>query len=321
MADQELTYQFQEKRLGDVSFAHGTVQAIWNGTFLYSSHGSPSNFSAFCFTQRAPLQRNQEARGVTLHLISTQGQTQSVSEITKSTKQTVTVPTKYHELGNQITYFKGGTEILFGEKSRLAAGLGAFIADLETHRQVFMDAIAMDELVCAKILFAIDFRAQRWMSQCRDAREDRSRVDDDIVDFSDITEEVLNGNFDRKLPPTFSVRTTTVPAAQKEDDERPPAKRSRGGSSGSKPDSIKNTEQCEEFKMRDDEDWSIFKSKKTLKWRPDWDGKSKMCPQWHSRGDCFKDCSNAASHVTCHEIPTEKKTSYQDYLRKLRKET
>ncbi len=186
-----------------MSFAHGTVQAIWNGTYLYSSHGSPSNFLAFCFTHRIPLQQNQDARGLTLHLISTQGQTQSTSEIIKSTKQTVTVPTKYYEMGNQITYFKGGVEIFFGNASKLAAGLGDFIADLESNRQVFMVAAAMDELFCAKVLFAIDFRAQRWMGQCRDAGGDRSTVDDSIVDFGDITEQVLNGSFDRKLPPTF----------------------------------------------------------------------------------------------------------------------
>ena len=50
----------------------------------------------------SPNEQNQEARGVTLHLISTQGQTQSSSEIIKSTKQAVTVPTKYHKLGSQI---------------------------------------------------------------------------------------------------------------------------------------------------------------------------------------------------------------------------
>ncbi len=75
--------------------------------------------------------------------------------------------------------------------------------------------------------YGIDFRAQRLMSQCRDAREDRSTVDDNIVDFSDITEQVLNGNFDHKLPPTFSVCPKTVSETPKEEDERPPTKQSK----------------------------------------------------------------------------------------------
>mmetsp|Transcript_30867 Transcript_30867/g.65029 ORF Transcript_30867/g.65029 Transcript_30867/m.65029 type:complete len:658 (+) Transcript_30867:779-2752(+) len=320
MADQELTYQFQERKLGDVSFAHGTVQQIWNGSYLYASHGSPSNFSAFCFTQRAPLQQNQEARGVTLHLISSQGHSQTIEEIVKATKQTVTVPTKYHELGSQIAYFKGGTEIFFGEKCVLADGLGHFINDLEENRQIFMDAAALDEFFCAKILFAIDFRAQRWMGQCRDAKEDRSTVDDGIVDFSDITEQVLNGNFDRKLPPTFKTKTPTQQDNDR-DDSLPPQKRSKKEEeSKRRQENITNPGQCEEFKMKDDEDWSLFKNRKTLKWRPAWDDKCKMCPRWHSRGDCFPDCNNAASHVTYQEIPDEKKASYRTYLKKLRKE-
>ena len=148
------------------------------------------------------------------------------------------------------------------------------------------------------------------MSQCRDAREDPSSVDDNIVDFSDITEEVLNGNFDRKLLPIFSVHPTTLLETPREEEERPSTKQSRGGGIRTKLDSIKNLGQCEEFKMHDDEDWFIFKNKKTLKWRPDWDEKCTMCPRWHSCGDCFKDCNNAACHVLCQESPAEKKTSY-----------
>ena len=185
---------------------------------------------------------------------------------------------------------------------------------------VFMDAAATDDLFCAKILYAIDFGAQRWMSQCREAREDRSTVDDDIVDFSDITEEGLDGKFDRKLPPTFSIRPLSVLKTPRVEEKHPPTKRSRGGSTETKLGSVKNPDKCDEFKMRDDEDWSIFKNKKTVKWRPHWDEKSKMCPHWHSRGDCFKDCNNAASHVPCQEIQADKKISYQNYLKKLRKE-
>jgi len=138
-------YQFQEKKFEDVSFAHGTTQAIFDGSFLYTSHSTPSNFSAFCFTQQAPFHQNQQARGVTLHLISAHGQTQSVGKILKLTKQVITVPKKYHEMGNQIAYFKGGAEIFFGNSSPLATGLKNFINDLESNCQVFMDATAMDE--------------------------------------------------------------------------------------------------------------------------------------------------------------------------------
>ncbi len=82
------------------------LQAISNGSFLYNAR-TQINFSAFCFTQRAPLQRNQPTRGVTRHLISYQKNTQSTSKIIKSSKKLITVPTKCHELGNQISYFKG----------------------------------------------------------------------------------------------------------------------------------------------------------------------------------------------------------------------
>lgn len=70
---------------------------------------------------------------ISAHLISTQGQTQSINKILKSSKRTVTVPTKYHELGNQIAYFKGAVKIFFGVNAKLAAGLENLIMDLETN--------------------------------------------------------------------------------------------------------------------------------------------------------------------------------------------
>ncbi|MCP4503975.1 MAG: hypothetical protein GY822_28960, partial [Deltaproteobacteria bacterium] len=173
LADQELTYQFQEKGLGDVSFAHGTIQALYNGSFLYSSHGTPNNFSAFSFSQRAPLQQNQDSHGVKLHLVTFLGKSQTLEEFLKSTKQSPTVPTKFHELGNQLTYFRGAVSSFFGDMSPLGKVIRHFTEEMEQNRQVFMDAAASDNLFCAKVLFEIDFRSQRWLGQCRDAKEDR----------------------------------------------------------------------------------------------------------------------------------------------------
>jgi len=118
----------------------------------------------------------------------------------------------------------------------------------------------LDELFCAKVLYSIDFRAQRWLGLCRDAGGDRSTVNDEIVDFSDLTEQVLNGNFDRKLPLIFSTKTQSQTDVSQEDDT-PPSKRPKrdGSDKQKKPESIQNPNQCAEFKMREDEDWPLFK--------------------------------------------------------------
>ena len=41
-----------------------------------------------------------------------------------------------------------------------------------------------------------------------------------------------------------------------------------------------------------------------------------MCPRWHSKEYCFKDCVNKESHVAADKIPADKKRKYGDYLNK-----
>ena len=48
-------------------------------------------------------------------------------------------------------------------------------------------------------------------------------------------------------------------------------------------------------------------------------GDAKMCPRWHSKQYCFKDCVNEASHVPDNEVPADKKAEYKEYLVKVRK--
>ena len=51
-----------------------------------------------------------------------------------------------------------------------------------------------------------------------------------------------------------------------------------------------------------------------------WEGKTKMCTGWHTKGGCFVDCKKKVSHVKKSEIPSKKESEYKDYLRKVRKD-
>jgi len=145
-------------------------------------------------------------------------------------------------------------------------------------------------------------------------------VDNEIVNFSDITEQVLNGNFEHELPPTFTVKNQVPSDSSQGGSLLQPTKQAKKDDNKKNPKNIINREQCREFKMQEDKDWSMFKNKKTLKWRLEWKDTCKMCPRWHSRGDCLPDCNNAASHVLCPEILPEKKESYRKYLKRLRRD-
>ncbi len=112
---------------------------------------------------------------------------------------------KPHELRGQVAYFRGASVTIFGQDSPLSTGLGHQILDMAKYCQVFANFAACDEFFCAKFLFALDFKSQWWLTEWRDAGTDRSEVDDAIVDFVDIVNEVLNRNFNRTLPVLISI--------------------------------------------------------------------------------------------------------------------
>eukprot|EP00957_Ditylum_brightwellii_P179808 13697093-Ditylum_brightwellii.AAC.1 len=57
------------------------------------------------------------------------------------------------------------------------------------YKHQFKANTSMDEMFPAKILYAVDTRLQRWMVECRKA-QDRSEVDDRIIEFCDIVDDM-----------------------------------------------------------------------------------------------------------------------------------
>lgn len=82
MSGQEFYEMFEDLNQGGIGFAHGTVQALHQGMFLYSKGGTPNNFtiSAF-FEQSALLKENANKRSLLLSLVSEHSQEQSQEEV------------------------------------------------------------------------------------------------------------------------------------------------------------------------------------------------------------------------------------------------
>ena len=69
----------------------------------------------------------------------------------------------------------------------------------------------------------------------------------------------------------------------------------------------------------DDEIWEMFVSMH-LNDRPSWIGCPGMCTRWHIKGDCYKDCRKAASHVPRDKCPADKENEMRRYVKKVRNE-
>ena len=183
--------------------------------------------------------------------------------------------------------------------------------------------ISSDPTLQAQICLAVDKRVQRWLEQCEEA-SDRIEVNDRIVDFDNLFEDLLDGRFSCMLPAVFKVRAPLQPPTVSN-----PFDQERGRSTkGNKRDvdkngggRINNENMVEDFKMKENRSWgNVFCGNNACK-RISWNGdeKIKMCPRWHSRGYCYPNCNNKASHVPDTEVPGAKRTEYRAYLKEVRK--
>jgi hypothetical protein len=136
------------------------------------------------------------------------------------------------------------------------------------------------------------------------------------------TETLSSDDFGGTLPPCFKEvaakesDTETEKGKknkkQKKDDTKEKRKEQKEGS----PDlGVKNKHQCVDLKLREGEQWSTFAGS-NLKERAKLNG-TFMCGRWHTRGHCFSDCKNKASHVPCSEIPAEVKQAHMQWVKKV----
>ena len=69
MGELELLEHLETLGHRNVAFAHGIIMALYGGVFLYSTVGSQTNVSVFCFNKGKALQRNTSDRALVLRLI------------------------------------------------------------------------------------------------------------------------------------------------------------------------------------------------------------------------------------------------------------
>ena len=168
-------------------------------------------------------------------------------------------------------------------------------------------------------MLAVVMRIQRWFGMCERTTVSRSQVDDRVLQFDSLMEDILNGQFIMTLTATFKKvqgnqykvnhNDTAGKGGSKGDpgDKGGPEKLDKHGKKrvidqelvGSR---VINDQQCNEFNLTVGEKWNNFKAKCT-KSCPDWNNQVKMCARWHIKGDCFNTCQRAISHVSCSKVP------------------
>jgi hypothetical protein len=327
IAEQELNLQFKNLGLQDAAFSPGLTQALYAGKFIWADKSTPSNFSPFSFFEVEPLAiAEQQNRHLILHLVETQGKGKTLDEIKASNKQEVKAPTTYLEMTHQLSFFAGACSIFFGENSIPCQAVTALVTLVERNRHI-LKAREADKKFMSQFLFAVDTRFQLWLDECM-TLTCRSQVDDSMLNFTQLIEHVRFGTFFVQLPSTFIAATDAEPKsgtsgknlnkrqAEKRDEEEATNKKKKR-----KPTKVDNSSQPESCKLQTGETWATHFANKGFNDRVDWNGDCKMCPRWFIRGFCFADCTNKDSHVKAEEVPSDKLTAFQQFMRTCRGST
>lgn len=329
LAALELAQQFKDRGQPEAICLHGTVFSLYNGVFLFADSFTPSNFTVFGFYESEPNSNEDLYQHYYVcQLINLQGEKKSDDQIKASLKQEVRVPSSFDGMGQQLIYFTtAAAEIFFGDESVGVAKLRQLTRTISQNRKQFRNNIALDEWFVPKFLFAVDNRFQRWLRSCEDAKEARYQVNDAVLDFLDIIENILNKTFVINLPTTFrkvmaKPETATAPSANPVGPNAKPEQQQGEKNKKRKKDEdnpkVKNSQQDDDFKPKADESWDATFKSKHPKDRPDWTDKIKMCARWHIKGDCFENCLRAISHVPKDQIPAEKKAAMLSFMAKCR---
>ncbi len=109
----------------------------------------------------------------------------------------------FHKLvQEQLLMFTVATDILFGKLSVGSQCLKALLNMMSHYKSIFKAKERLDKEFPAKFLFAVDTRFQIWLNNCKSAKF-RNKVDDSIINFRPLINQVIFGSFNMNLPPNF----------------------------------------------------------------------------------------------------------------------
>ena len=89
-------------------------------------------------------------------------------------------------------------------------GLMDFYRDVKRNESMLKHKCNLDSILPTKICTTLCSKVQRWLSQCEIAR-DRTEVNDSIVIFDKIIEDVLDNRFTVDLPWVFKIGDAIKP--------------------------------------------------------------------------------------------------------------
>ena len=290
----------------------GFTQALFDGHFLCDREDSPSNFSFFLCPRKNPLSSGNRKRRTILLIKTKQGKGWSEQDYNDAVKQGISTPDDINLANHQFRIWWGCGAFFFGDASMFPTALAKLINLMATHCITFEAQQIKDKNFLTKFAYQVDTRVFRWLQQCAQ-ESDRENVDDSLLDFKDIVNQVLNDQFLQVLPSTFKSEK------EEEDEPFPPSgpgqarKKQKRESNQTESRQVRNTGTISEW-VPTQEVYTQKFAGKNISARPILNGVP-MCQRFHSKTYCFSDCNNKASHVPSNTVSDEIKAKYTSYCK------
>jgi hypothetical protein len=308
-ATQEFYQQLAALKVRRVAVATGTLQSLKEGDFLWKNDTTPANLSVFMFGKAAAGAQSIGHTALILHYQETIGKDWSESELKKSLKQAIIVPSTYHCMIEQMERFLGVLRLFEGKTGYLPNKYASLIEQVRELQDKIEEGQETNPKFIAGFLYLTDVRVHEFHKRCIEAAS-RDEVRNTILNWRPILDRIEMQEFVPNLPSSFTLvskPTDTKPPATKhglsdaDTDTNPnPSKKKRQGH-GRPSDTS--------FALLEGEELGQFCSEAAVKTLPKWRSSDcKWCPKFHINGKCHTRCKDAESHKAKGIKDGEKKT-------------
>ena len=252
---------------------------------------------------------------IILQLKEISGKGLSNTDVEAALKQGIEIPASVDSLRYSLLNLTSASKFFFSEDSLLSNRLTQVYNHMINHRITYMSMAHQDKFFIAQFLFALDTRINLWLESCESCKF-RDEVDDSLIDFTEILHQVRTRNFSHKLP--LSIREVLNEDKSKTnnnhlDNNGPLQKRQRQTQEQTNNDKMTNNSTIDKWMINEPIYSTRLRSGDSLKSRPLLENVP-ICHRWHSKGYCFENCNNKATHIASSSLPAKAKKEYSTWV-------
>jgi hypothetical protein len=281
----------------NINIPIGCVTAMHQGRFGWDHPTFPNNFSAF-YTPRANVMDMGKAANAELlnvHLRAEVGKGVKNGDISKITKQFMTVPGTVPDLVKQLGNHNKLQGDFWGTESMIYKECERFIRGIEEYEASYESAHVADPMFLSKVMYYYDLTLYHLYDECL-VQENFMAIRWELADLQKCHTKVLQGQFFQSLPQVLQ-----APTSKKREIDRisgEPLRSITAPKGKEKGPSLPNPDQQSIMKLQPSESFNdVVLRTQQMKLVPVWPGsKRSVCLNWHINGRCHEKCDRKESH-------------------------